>query len=476
MTDHPTPRETGSAETRPTETAPGETAPGETLELRVGAPAHGGHFVARHEGRVVFVRHALPGELVRARISAGEPGARYWRADTVEVLEPSEHRVAHPWPAADALLSAGSGTPPVGGAEFGHAALGHQRELKSLVFREQLSRLGGVDPDAIGFGGAQAPAGERADGLAWRTRASFSVDGQGRLAMHAFHSDRLIPVREMPLAVDAVNGLRLWEIPLPGIERVEVAAPASGSAPLVLFVEAAGAKPGAADRAARRLPEGVSAAALTQEAGGAADGAGSLRRLRGRTWVAETAGGHDYRVTGEGFWQIHRLAPEALVEEVLGLLDPRPGQRIADLYAGAGLFTVPLAEAVGPSGEVLSIEGAPGTSRDARRNLHGRPQAVVVEGRVEKRLPVPGAGADGGGAPFDGVVLDPPRAGAGRAAVARIARARPGRIAYVSCDPAAFARDVSDFARHGYALRSARVLDLYPHTHHMETVGLLVRA
>ncbi|HXD27529.1 MAG TPA: TRAM domain-containing protein, partial [Arthrobacter sp.] len=95
--------------------------PGELIEVEIGAPAHGGHFVARHEGRVVFVRHALPGERVRARLTDAGEGARFWRADTVEVLDASEHRVPHFWPSADAPARHAAGELPVGGAEFGHA-------------------------------------------------------------------------------------------------------------------------------------------------------------------------------------------------------------------------------------------------------------------------------------------------------------------------------------------------------------------
>ncbi|WP_372697829.1 class I SAM-dependent RNA methyltransferase [Arthrobacter sp. JSM 101049] len=447
--------------------------PGELIEVEIGAPAHGGHFVARHEGRVVFVRHALPGERVRARLTDAGAGARFWRADTVEVLDASEHRVAHFWPAADSLARHAAGELPVGGAEFGHAELGYQRELKSAVVREQLERLAGLRAAEVGFAGVEAAPGERPDGLGWRTRAAFSVDGAGRLAMNAHHSDRLVPIADLPLAVDAVNELGLGGMALHGLERIEVAAPSGAGAPLVLLVERDTAKAGAAARIAKALPEGTNVAAITQQGGPAADGSGTLRRIRGRTWVAERVAGNDYRVTGEGFWQIHRSAPEVLNEAVQRILAPGPGQVYADLYAGAGLFTVPLARAVGPEGLVLSIEGAPGTSRDARRNVHGFDQVVVRQGRVEKVLRAEAARLPTG---LDGLVLDPPRTGLGRAAVAAVAGARPRRIAYVSCDPASFARDIRDFALKGYALESLRALDLYPHTHHVECIGALVPA
>jgi tRNA/tmRNA/rRNA uracil-C5-methylase (TrmA/RlmC/RlmD family) len=463
--------------TEPTTTTPGAT--GQLLELEIGNPAHGGHFVARHEGRVVFVRHALPGERVLARITDGAEGAGFWRADTVQVLEPSEHRVAHPWQPADALLAAGAGRAPVGGAEFGHIALAEQRRIKAAVFAEQLRRLAGVERDV-----EVEPARQEHDGgLGWRTRAGFAVDAAGRLAMHAHRSEELIPVQQMPLAVDAVNALKLWELDLAGVARVEVAAPANGSTPLVLLIPAAGTAPRRlAEVAAAVAAEGdrpVSVAAWEPEQG-------RLTRLRGRTWVQESCGAHEYRVTGEGFWQIHRQAPEILTTAVLDGVRPQPGERVADLYAGAGLFTAPLAAAVGESGRVLSVEGSPGTSRDARKNLHGLPQVEIVQGKVDRVLRSqypPRRGRSGrppagrsDAARLDAVVLDPPRAGAGRTVVRQLDEIRPKAIGYVSCDPASFARDLGWFLQLGWELRTLRVFDLYPHTHHMETVGLLVRA
>ncbi|EMY33353.1 tRNA (Uracil-5-)-methyltransferase [Arthrobacter crystallopoietes BAB-32] len=428
------------------------------LELTVSAPAHGGHFIARHEGRVVFVRHALPGERVRARVTEGTPDAGFWRADTVEVLEASPHRVQHPWRPADALLAAQTGQPPVGGAEFGHIALDEQRSLKAAIFEEQLRRLAGVERRV-----SVEPADANDDGgLGWRTRAAFAVDSSGRLAMNAHRSDQLIPVDVMPLAVPAINELRLWELDLGPVSRVEVAAPANGSAPLVLLVPAPGASPRRLGAIAERIPSPASVAVWDPEQQ-------QLTRLRGRTWVAESCGGHEYRVTGEGFWQIHRAAPQVLTQAVLAGVKPQPGQRVADLYAGAGLFTAPLAAAVGNSGTVLSVEGSPGTSRDARKNLHGMPQVEIVQGKVERVLHRHHGG-------LDAVVLDPPRAGAGRKVVEQLHNKGPGVVGYVACDPASFARDLGYFLELGWQLQDLRVFDLYPNTHHMESFALLVRA
>jgi tRNA/tmRNA/rRNA uracil-C5-methylase (TrmA/RlmC/RlmD family) len=443
------------------------------LVVDVGPVAHGGHCVARHEGRVIFVRHAVPGEKVRIRLTDDGDAAKFWRADVVEVLAPSPDRVEHFWHAADSGRSWSHGHAPVGGAELGHIRLDRQRALKAEVLAEQLRRLAGVElplaggeftVEAVGEAAHQTgPAGGAPAGLAWRTRAGFAVTPGGKLGMHAHRSDDVVPVREMPLAVAGINALRLWDIDLQGLARVEVAAPANGSRPLVLLVPSAGTKAKRLNAIAGQLPEDVSVAAVDPDTG-------AVSQLRGRTWVQETAAGHQYRVTGDGFWQIHRDAPETLVGAVTGFLRDggylAAGAVVADLYAGAGLFTAPLADAVGPTGSVLSVEGSPGTSRDARKNLHGAGQVEIVQGKVERVLRQKPRN-------FDALVLDPPRAGAGKAVVAQLIAAGPRAIGYVSCDPASFARDVGYFQQSGWGLSELRAFDLYPHTHHMETVALL---
>ena len=430
------------------------------LVVDVGPVAHGGHCVARHEGRVVFVRHGIPGEKVRVRLTDAGPDAKFWRGDVVEVLAASADRVDHFWDLADSARSWSHRHPPLGGAELGHVSLDRQRTLKAEVLAEQLRRLAGVDRvtevEAVG----EQAAGE---GLAWRTRAGFAVTPGGKLGMHAHRSDTVLPVREMPLAVDGINALRLWEIDLQGIERVEVAAPANGSRPLVLLVPAPGTRAKRLGAILSQLPDTVSVASLDPVKG-------EVLQLRGRTYVQESAAGHDFRVTGDGFWQIHRAAPEALVGALTGFLHDggflESGAVVADLYAGAGLFTAPLADAVGVTGSVLSVEGSPGASRDARKNLHGSPQVEIVQGRVERVLRQKPRN-------FDAILLDPPRAGAGKAVVDQLIGTGPRAVAYVSCDPASFARDLGYFQQGGWELSGLRAFDLYPHTHHMETVALL---
>ena len=186
-----------------------------------------------------------------------------------------------------------------------------------------------------------------------------------------------------------------------------------------------------------------------------------------RETVATAYGTHDFVVAPDGFWQSHVEAPRVLVETVLGMLRPEPGERVLDLYAGVGLFAAFLADAVGEAGRVVAVEGSHIACQDARTNL---PPGVRVEhGPVERVL------ASAYDEPFDLVVLDPPREGARRPVVEQIVDRAPRAVAYVACDPAALARDLATFAELGYALRDLRAFDLFPMTHHVECVALLTK-
>jgi tRNA/tmRNA/rRNA uracil-C5-methylase (TrmA/RlmC/RlmD family) len=191
--------------------------------------------------------------------------------------------------------------------------------------------------------------------------------------------------------------------------------------------------------------------------------------------VVEHVLGRDFRVAEDGFWQVHPQAPRVLVEAVLGLLSPRPGERALDLYAGVGLFSAFLAEAVGRAGGVVSVEGNRRASELAGENLADLPQVATRTGRVDRVLAQGfGSRRSRSGGSIDVVVLDPPREGAKRPVVEAIAGLGPRAVAYVACDPAALARDLAYFAEAGYGLADLRAFDLFPMTHHVECVALLV--
>ena len=434
--------------------------PGDVVELEVGAVAHGGHCVARLDGRVVFVRHTLPGERVRARLTEAGEKDRFWRADAVEVLAASADRVPSRCAVAGPLVTddAGRAVSGCGGCDWQHVSTSGQRGLLAAVVREQLARLGKVEvPDLV-----VEPVPGDADGLGWRTRVRFSVDDAGRTGLRAYRSHDVVRVEHCPIAhpdVDAVGvGTRRW----PRTTSVEVVATSAGERLVVVEPDGPGRRvdvpplPVEASLA-RRLPAG-------------------LERVRGRTWVAEQVvvdgAPRSFRVSGGGFWQVHPGAAQTLLDAVLETAAPAPGERAVDLYCGVGLFSAGLAPRVGLTGTVIGVESDPRAVRDARRSLHDLPNVRLVEGRVEKVLRSEPDLLDGAAV----VVLDPPRTGAGRDVVTAVTAAGPRAGVYVACDPAALARDVATAAGLGYRLAALRTFQLFPMTHHVECVATLVPA
>lgn len=454
-----------------TDAEPGQAGPGgaaadgerpEVVRLEVGPVAHGGHCVARYQGRVVFVRHALPGEVVLARLLEAGDADRFWRADAVEVLTPSPDRVEVRCPVA--------GPGGCGGCDFQHVTLDGQRRLKAAVVTEQLERLGKLPADRLarlwGDGGPVVePVPGDDDGLGWRTRVRFAVDRKGRPGLRRHRSHEVVPLPAgCPLchprvSQPAVTGRR-W----PGAAAVEVVAPAAGTDRLVVVEP----EPG---RRAEVPPLAAEAATAVRDRQG-------LRRLRGRTWVQEQVevdgAARPFRVTGGGFWQVHPGAAQTLLDAVLAAAGPRPGERVLDLYSGAGLFTAGLAERVGVTGTVLAVEADDRAAADARRSLHDLPQVQLEHGRVDRVLGR--LAADGTVARPDVVVLDPPRAGAGRGVVGLVTALTPRVLVYVACDPAALGRDVATAEAHGYRLTAIRAFDLFPMTHHVECVATFTPA
>jgi tRNA/tmRNA/rRNA uracil-C5-methylase (TrmA/RlmC/RlmD family) len=397
--------------------ASGGSLAGRILELDIGPVAHGGMCVARHEGRVVFVRHTLPGERVRARVTEGRERDTFLRADAVEVLLASPDRVAAPCPFA--------GPGRCGGCDWQHADPAAQRRLKAAVVHEQLLRLAGLDL-AVEVEAVEGAA----DGTGWRTRVRFAVDREGRAGLRGHRSHEIVPVDDCLIAHPGVAGTGVLGHLWPGVAEITVAvAAATGEQAVVLSPDASGTRP----------PD-----------------------------ITEKAAGRSWEVPADGFWQVHPAAADVLVEAVLGALDPRPGESALDLYCGVGLFAGALAERLGPAGRVVAVEGAGAAVASARVNLADLAGVRVIGARVDRALAV-------GLEPTDLVVLDPPRTGAGRVVVDGVAALGPRRIAYVACDPAALARDIAYFAAVGYDLAGLRAFDLFPHTHHVECVATLVR-
>lgn len=394
------------------------------LVVDVGPIAHGGHCVARVDGQVVFVRHALPGERVRIEIT--DSSKKFLRADAVEVIDAAPGRVTPPCAYAGQC----------GGCDFQHVDPAVQRALLGDVVREQLHRLAGIDWSG------EVEAFIPSD-LGWRTRVTFAVDGEGRPGLRRHRSHEVIAVDTCVIAHPGLPPVlgQEWDS-----ESVEAIVSSTGEKMLVTDASISDA--------VESLVDGVVAVDGTTRGG--------------RGALTERVKDKDFKVSGSGFWQVHPAAASTLVDAVLAGAMLEEGEVVADLYAGVGLFTAFLADAVGETGTVISVESDHQAAKDARRNLHGSPQVKLVGETVERALREGLVGVHA-----DVVVLDPPRTGA-KKVVPAIAELTPRRVVYVACDPAALARDLATFATLGYRLDSLRAFALFPMTHHVECVAVLV--
>ncbi|MBY6366321.1 class I SAM-dependent RNA methyltransferase [Rhodococcoides corynebacterioides] len=416
-----------------------ESWTGRVLEVVVGAPGHGGFCVGRHEGRVIFVRHSLPGETVRALVTE-DTGGSFCRADAVEIVDASPERIDRLCPIAG---PGGSGC-----CDLSHAGEAGARAWKAAVVSDQLRRIAHVETDVD-----VETWGER---TGWRTRLRLGVGDDGRAGFHRARSAELVTDLACPQSpVAAYDGLadRTWT---PGADLavaldsdderhvVEIAPPTASP------TSRGGARRGASSRRARRSAPRAHRVVV---------GSG-----RARQRVAD----RDWTVDAQGFWQAHRRAPDRYSAVVREWADVRPGDTVWDLYAGAGVFAAAVADDAGSTGSVVGVEASADAVRDGRAALTDLAAVDLRAAPVERAL------ADLPSSPAT-VILDPPRAGAGKTVVAAVADAGPRRVVHVGCDPASFARDLGLYLRHGYRLEHLRAFDAFPLTSHVECIAALVR-
>ena len=387
--------------------------------MTVGAPANGGSCVARHDGRVVFVRYALPGERVRVRVTADR--GSYWHAETIEVIEPSNDRIASLCPIA--------GVDGAGCCDLAFVDPAAGRALKAEVVSNQLARLGNYQwSDAVAPVSTAGPTG-------WRTRIRLDVGADGRAGFHRYHSDELV--------VD----LNCGQLPAEMIDGLTDVAWPPG-AHLHVVIDDDGQR-----HVARTVRHGRRNATDMVE--------GSYQGV-------QRAGRHTWQVPVTAFWQAHRDAARTYSDLVGNWAHPDPGMTAWDLYGGAGVFAAVLGDAVGESGQVVSVDSSRAATRSARATLADLPQVNVITDSVRRALTAQRTGADV-------AVLDPPRGGAGREVIDLLAAAEVPRIVHIGCEAASFARDVGLYQRHGYAVDKISVFDSFPLTHHIECVALLTR-
>ena len=391
-----------------------EIHPGDLIEVRVEKVANGGFCIARYQGKVVFVRHALPGELVQAEVT--DITKKFLRADAIEILETSEHRTEAPCPVAGLC----------GGCDWQHVTLDYQRELKSQVVREQLSHLGRVDfVNGLPLSEFTVqPLTAHETGLRWRTRNRYARTGPESVGMRMARSHAAVEIADCLIAVEgsvdlALQGLRFAQ------DDIATASSSTGEHVIV-------------------------------------DG-------RGGPWLEERVDNRSWRIHASSFWQVHREAPQRLVEVVREMARLKSGDRLLDLYSGSGLFAASLAHEVGDQGVVVGVETSVDAVRNARRSCSDLGNLELVTADVARWI---NTCTD----QFDVVVLDPPRAGAGKQVIDRIAQLATRVIVYVACEPSALARDTAFLAESGWVLESLVGLDAFPMTAHVECIGRFVRA
>jgi len=402
---------------------------GQNLTLTIEKVAHGGIFIARHEGRAVFVSHVLPGEKVKAVVYE-DAGKGFCRAEPTEILEASPDRVRHVWKQA--------GVGGAGGAEFGHIKLSRQRELKADVLEEALDRMAGIK---MRVEVEAAPGDNDANGLGYRTRVQLHVDEAGIAGPYRERSHEVIPVKDLPLAVEDIRELGLHLKNWQDVRKIQIAASNTGQLQWQI------------------------------------DG-----KVKGDERLIERVAGRTFRISTGGFWQVHKMGAEVLANAVTEMIAKAGIDLDADnldLYGGVGLFSGALAAKFGPTLRITTVESLRQATDDATLNLSDLPKAKAILAPVERFLAEKvGNSKHGSSSPAGNatIILDPPRSGAGGKVVDQILALKPKHIVYVACDPIALARDLKPLIAAGYELAGLRAFDLFPHTHHVEAIASLVRS
>jgi 23S rRNA (uracil1939-C5)-methyltransferase len=427
------------------------------MEVRIEKLVYGGDGLAHHDGHTVFVPLVLPGELVR--IESSNRKKKFIRGRLGHVVEPSPERVPAPCPHFGRC----------GGCQYQHMPYEAQKRFKAEILRETLGRIGRIQ-----WAGAiethASPAFGYRNRAQWKLRTNQAGSaGSAAIGYFEMGSTRLCDVTECsilsPRLADTFSRLRQFVLQgkvLAGIDEIEAFADSSDEKLLL-------------NLSAERLsdsPESI-ASALSQSLPNVESILIQDRRadnfhLAGPGYLTYQAGGNSFRVGHLSFFQVNRFLIEALVEAVIGT---HRGRLALDLYAGVGLFSVALARQFE---RVIGVESNPAAAKDLEINLKesgGSSPAsrnVTVEGFLSRWQEQP-----------DLVVVDPPRAGMETDALVHLKKLAPGRVHYVSCDPATLSRDLAQLVGTNgdgpYEIESINLFDIFPQTYHMEVLVRLRR-
>ncbi|MCR5976308.1 class I SAM-dependent RNA methyltransferase [Gordonia jinghuaiqii] len=428
------------------------------VEVTVDRPANGGEAVGRADGRVLFVRGAIPGERVVAEITDDRHDA-YWRAEAVEILDASPHRTSTPCPAA----ARGAGC-----CDLGYIDPAYARVLKQSVLLDVLQRVGHLPADRIATTDLATRGVDRLAGAdtGWRIRTRLAVDDDGRAGQLAFRGARVIDEE----CVQPVSGMLDGVAERRFTPRSELAV-VLDSRGVRSITELAPVEKSARGNARRRAQENRGRRARPRVQVVVDGEATAIHRVGARTW----------EIPVTGFWQAHRAAPQTYGDTVvefarthLPASGPGGSPRVAwDLYGGAGVFAAALLDGLPGGLDTVHIVDSDAAALDAAaRTFEADGERVRTHrGEVADRLAdLTGPGVAGP----DIVVLDPPRTGAGARVIGAVAAAQPAVVVHIGCDAARFARDLGLFAESGYQVVQIRAFDAFPLTHHVEAIACLV--
>jgi len=415
----------------------------ETLTVELTTMAHGGDALGRHEGKVIFVPYAMPGETVRVDIT--EDKGHYAFARLVEVVEASPQRTKPPCPFF--------GPGKCGGCQWQHMTYDAQIRLKRDILADQLERIGKVEEPSVG----ETVPDET--GWAYRNHAQFRPAAGGGLGFQRASGGRpddgkdseIMPIDYCLILHSMLSDLYdLLDLDVEGLKKLVVRAGTATGDRLIGFEMEEDKAP------AVEVDETVSCVMLLEE--------GGYANLIGDNFITETIAGHTYRISASSFFQVNSAQAEALMRLALTYLDLEGDETVLDAFCGVGLFSTHLAE---QAGLVIGVESSASAVDDLLENTEGLDNVEIIEGAVEDVLPEIAV-------PLDAVLLDPPRGGVDRHALDALADLEPQRIVYVSCDPATLARDAKRLQSKGYALVEAQPVDMFPQTYHVESVSLFV--
>ena len=384
---------------------------GDILTLYIGNIANGGHFVARHDNQIIFVRHAISGETAKVKITA--TNSKFAFGDAVEILQSSKDRVPPP-----CQYSHPEGC---GGCDFQHINYRAQSGLKKEVLKDQFQRITKIDisPDIV--------TSNPPNGLHWRSRLNLAISENKKVGLRAHKSNTVIEIDKCMIALNEINKSDIFTKNWDNEENLKISCSSTNEINVSQFEN----------------------------------------NILGPDKLTENVDKNTYTISPKSFWQSHINAPSLLLQQVMREANIKQDEIVCDLYGGVGLFTLPISKLIGKNGQVHLIEMNDTCIEDANIMFKHIDNIYIHHGTVEQKL--------GSVKSIDTIILDPPRNGVSKQVINQIIEKKPNTIVYVSCSPSTLARESKVLLENKYILSNIVGLDLFPMTHHIESVASFKR-